>query len=237
MLNIQKITKSYGDVKAVSDLSFEARDGEITALLGTNGSGKSTTLKAIAGLIKSDAGGVRIDNIEVGSDPLGARRRIGFFPDQFGLYPRLTASEHIAYFARFHDLTGTDLSAAIAEISAMLAMEDILERRTDGFSQGQRMKVALARTLVHRPRNLILDEPMRGLDITSIQMLRGVMQQLRREGRAILYSSHVLSEVEQLSDRVVVIKKGQLVADGSPSELKVLTKSDDLESAFLALTN
>lgn len=237
MLEIQKIDKFYGDVEAVSQLSFSARDGEITALLGTNGSGKSTTLKAIAGLIEPTSGFVNVDEIRVSSDPLSARKRLGFFPDQFGLYPRLTSREHIAYFGRFHGLRGAALDEAINTASELLGMSDILDRRTEGFSQGQRMKVALARTLVHNPRNLILDEPMRGLDITSIRMLRGLMQTLQSDGRTILFSSHVLSEVDLLSDRVVLIDKGKLVADASPQELKKQAGCSSLENAFLILTN
>lgn len=233
MIIIENLVKTFGDVVAVNDASFTARDTEITTLLGANGSGKSTLMRAIAGLLEPDAGRVIVDKIHVAEKTLDARKKIGLFPDQFGLYPRLTAREHLEYYAKFHGLSGRALNDGIDEISSLLSMGDILNRRTEGFSQGQRMKVALGRTLIHKPKNLILDEPTRGLDVMNIRLLRNVLKSLRDQGRCILLSSHVMAEVQELSDRVVIINKGEITADGTPKTLIDEMNASDLEDAFI----
>jgi sodium transport system ATP-binding protein len=235
MIEILDLEKRFGKVVAVDGARFEARDGAITTLLGANGSGKTTTLSTAMALLKPDRGSVRVDGIDVASDAKAARRRIGWFPDAFGLYPRLTAREHVRYFGRLHGKGGAELEKAIDSIFAELEMGDIADRRTEGFSTGQRMKVALARAMVHAPQNLILDEPTRGLDIMSVRLLRATLRRLRAEGRAILMSSHVMAEVEDLSDHVVVISAGRVVGTGSPSELVRETGAPNLEEAFVSL--
>jgi len=235
MLHIDALVKRFGKVTAVNGVAFTARDGEITTLLGANGSGKTTSLRCLVGLLRPDGGTVAVDGIEVARDAAAARARIGWFPDAFGLYPRLTAREHLRYFARLHGLSGREMEMAIGAAIDELAMTDIADRRTEGFSTGQGMKVALARALVHRPRNLILDEPTRGLDVMSIRLLRDTLRRLRAEGRCILLSSHVMAEVAELSDRVVCIAGGRTVADGSPDELVARTGAATLEDAFVQL--
>jgi len=237
MIEVASLEKSFGKVQALRDASFTARDGQITTLLGANGSGKSTTMRAIAGLIRVDSGEARVDDINVAKETVKARKRLGIFPDQFGLYPRLTAREEISYFAGFHGLSGKRLRGALDEIVPLLGMEDIIDRRTTGFSQGQRMKVALARTLVHNPQNLMMDEPTRGLDVVNIRLLRKILQDRRDAGRCILLTSHVMAEVHELSDRVVVINKGEVVADATPDELIATTGAASLEDAFVSLIN
>ena len=235
MIEVQGLRKAFGAVKAVDGASFTAADGAITTLLGANGSGKTTTLSAAMGLLAPDAGGVRVDGLAVAADAKAARRRIGWFPDAFGLYPRLTAREHCRYFGQLHGMGGAPLEAAIGRVFAELDMEAIDARRTEGFSTGQRMKVALARAMVHSPRNLILDEPTRGLDIMSVRLLRETLRRRRAEGCCILMSSHVMAEVEDLSDKVVVISAGRVVGEGSPAELVARTGAPNLEEAFVAL--
>lgn len=236
MIEVQKIAKTYKDIHAVRDVSFSARDGEITTLLGANGSGKTTTLRCIAGLIKPTGGDAFIDQIAVSSNPIEARKRLGFVADEFGLYGRMTAREHLTYFAGFHNLLGTSAEAAAENTIQLLHMGEIADRRTEGFSLGERAKVALARALVYDPANIILDEPTRGLDVMSIRLLRGLLKELREDGRTILFSSHIMAEVEDLADRVVMITGGRVVADGAPSALKEQAKSHTLEDAFVALT-
>jgi sodium transport system ATP-binding protein len=235
MIEVEDLHKRFGKVVAVDGATFAAKDGAITTLLGANGSGKTTTLSAAMALLKPDAGTLKVDGIDVRADAKGARRRIGWFPDAFGLYPRLTAREHVRYFGRLHGKKGRDLEAAIQAIFDELDMGEIADRRTEGFSTGQRMKVALARAMVHAPQNLILDEPTRGLDIMSVRLLRATLRRLRAEGRAILMSSHVMAEVEDLSDHVVVISAGRVVGTGTPSELVEKTGAPNLEEAFVSL--
>jgi len=235
MISVENIEKNYDKVRAVDNASFTANDGEITTLLGANGSGKSTTMRAIAGLIKVDNGRAIVDDIHVEKHTVKARKRLGIFPDQFGLYPRLTAREEIAYFAGFHNLTGRAFRNALDEIVTLLSMEDIIDRRTKGFSQGQRMKVALARTLIHDPQNLMLDEPTRGLDVVNIRLLRKILLERKNAGRAILLTSHVMAEVQELSDRVVIINSGSVVADASPLDVIAQTGANNLEDAFVKL--
>ncbi|MFK8029765.1 MAG: ATP-binding cassette domain-containing protein [Gammaproteobacteria bacterium] len=237
MIELQKMHKSYGDVHAVNGLSLTANDGEITTLLGANGSGKSTTLRMLAGIIKPDGGQALVDSINVAAHPMKARRRLGMFGDQFGLYPRITAFEHLEYVGGFHGLSGKALKNSVAEISELLQMTDLLDRRTEGFSQGQRMKVALARTLVTKPQNLVLDEPTRGLDIMSMRLLRSVLKDLRDSGRCILLSSHVMADVEELSDKIVFLAAGQVVHTGSASELMAISGTASLEEAFISMIN
>ncbi len=236
MINVENIAKKFGDVVAVEDVSFSAKDGAITTLLGANGSGKSTTLRTVAALLMPDAGRCLVDGICVQDNPLKAQERLGIFPDQFGLYVRLTAREHLAYFAEMHGLTGKRLDTAIDEVVATLRMEDILDRRTEGFSQGQRMKVALARAIVHKPQNIVLDEPTRGLDVMSIRLLRQILVDLKDAGHCVLLSSHVMAEVEILSDHVVMIAGGKVCADGTPDALVAQAGEVNLEEAFVSLT-
>ena len=236
MITVKKIAKAFGEVQAVRDVSFTAGDGAITTLLGANGSGKTTTFRAISGLMKADGGSVTVDGIDVRANAQRAQERLGIFPDNFGLYTRLTTREHLKYYAELHGLTGAALDSAITEVVALLKMEDILDRRTEGFSQGQRMKVALARSIVHKPQNIVLDEPTRGLDVMSIRLLRRILLQLRDAGHCILLSSHVMAEVAALSDHVVMIADGVVCADGSTADLIAQSGKPNLEEAFVHLT-
>ncbi|WP_374763634.1 ABC transporter ATP-binding protein [Yunchengibacter salinarum] len=236
MIRVNGISKAFGAVQAVSDMHFTAADGAITTLLGANGSGKTTTLRAVSGLLTPDSGQVLVDGHVMATDTLAAQARLGVFPDNFGLYARLTTREHLAYFARLHGMGGSDLDAAIEHVVALLEISDIVDRRTEGFSSGQRMKVALARAIIHRPRNIVLDEPTRGLDVMSIRLLRRILSDLRDAGHCILLSSHVMAEVQRLSDHVVMMAAGRKCAEGSPDELVRESGEPDLEEAFVAFS-
>ena len=237
MIEVHDLHKSFatktGPVRAVQGVSFSARDGEITGLLGPNGAGKTTTLRMLYTLMTPDAGAVKVDGLDAAADPEAVRRRLGVLPDARGVYKRLTARENIAYFGRLHGMSDADIARRTAELSAALGMEDVLDRQAEGFSQGQRTKTAIARALVHDPRNVILDEPTNGLDVMTTRGLREFLRQLRGEGRCVIFSSHIMQEVAALCDRIVVIAKGTVMAAGTPDELRAQTGEDNLEDAFV----
>jgi sodium transport system ATP-binding protein len=235
MIFAEGVSKGYGRVTALNAATFAARDGEITALIGSNGSGKTTMLRATASLVDPDAGGIAIDGIDVRSDRVKALARLGFMPDGGGLYPLLTAREHVALFARLHGLAGRALHHAVTRALDAVGLTAIADRRARGFSAGERMRVALARTIVHRPKNLILDEPSRGLDLNGLRLLRTILETFRREGACVVLSSHVLSDVEALADNVVVLDDGKVKAIGAPAELLARTSATNLENAYFTI--
>lgn len=234
MIEVLHLRKRFGAVTALEDFSFRACDGVITGLLGANGAGKSTAMRIISGLLRQGAGEVRIDGtiIPAGSpDP-----RLGSLLDHSGLYPRLTVRENISYFASLYGLNAAESTKRIEGLLDTLGLRPIADRPVAGFSQGQRMKTALARALVHDPRNLILDEPTNGLDVPSIRSLRAMLKRLREDGVCLLYSSHVLEEVRELCDQVVIVARGRVVAQGSPHDICEQTNSPTLEEAYIKIT-
>ena len=224
-----------GKVTAVDSVSFEARDGEITGLLGPNGAGKTTTMRMLYTLMQPEAGRVLVDGIDVGRDANAVRRSLGVLPDARGVYKRLTARENIAYFGELHGLSATQVAERTRKLAAALQMEDVLDRQCEGFSQGQRTKTAIARALVHDPKNVILDEPTNGLDVMTTRGLREFLKQLRAEGRCVIFSSHIMQEVAALCDRIVIIANGRVMAEGTPEELRAKAGIDNLEDAFVRL--
>ena len=236
MIEARGLAKRFGSIAALRDVSFTAADGRITGLLGPNGAGKSTTLRILYTIIGADSGTALIDNEVVGRDSLDARARIGVLPHNAGLYNALTARENIQYFGRLQGLSARQARERAGELIKLLEIEDIAERRAKGYSQGQRLKTALARALVHEPRNLILDEPTNGLDVPSVRKLRSLLRTLKGAGHCILFSSHVMHEVATLCDDIVVIADGCVVAQGTPEALLARTGAADLEQAFLELT-
>jgi len=234
MIVLEGVKKSFGKVEALRGVSFEVGNGQITGLLGPNGAGKTTALRTIYGVITPDAGRVRVDGVDLATDRLDAQRRLGILPHAQGLYARLTAREHVLYFAELHGMARATAEARADSLVELLGMEEFADRRTEGFSQGQRVKVALARALVHDPHNVVLDEPTNGLDVAATRAVRALLLRLREEGRCVLFSSHVMQEVSALCDRVVVIARGQVVADGTPDELRRATGKESLEDAFVA---
>ena len=235
MIEVRDLQKAFGAVRAVGGVSFSARDGEITGLLGPNGAGKTTTLRMLYTLMKPDSGQVLVDGIDAAIDALAVRRRLGVLPDARGLYKRLSARENIDYFARLQGLDAPTRRARIDALIDALDMADVAERRTEGFSQGQRVKTAIARALVHDPRNVILDEPTNGLDVMATRAMRSFMHRLKDEGRCVLFSSHIMQEVGALCDRIVVIARGKVVADAAPDALREQTACANLEDAFVKI--
>ena len=235
MIEVHDVRKSFGAVQALGGVSFTARDGQITALLGPNGAGKTTLLRTLVGLLRRDHGSISVGGVDPEKDPMAVRRDIGFLTDQFGRFERLTTHEYLSYFGELNGMGGAPLSRRIEEVSELLGMDDILARRTKGFSQGQRIKVALARTLLHRPRHLLLDEPSRGLDVMSTRALRTALAALRADGCCVIMATHVMQEVIHLCEDVIVIARGHTVAQGSPDELCRRTGIANLEDAFVSL--
>ncbi len=237
MIEVDNLHKTFktrtGVVKAVDGVSFVARDGEITGLLGPNGAGKTTTLRMLYTLMQPDQGSVRVDGMDAIKEAEAVRRRLGVLPDARGVYKRLTARENIEYFGRLHGMNEAEIARRGNALIEALGMQDVAERQTEGFSQGQRTKTAIARALVHDPRNVILDEPTNGLDVMTTRAMRGFLRQLRAEGRCVIFSSHIMQEVAALCDRIVVIAKGKVMANGTPDELRAQTGEDNLEDAFV----
>jgi len=237
MIKAENLAKSFGEVKAVQAVSFEAENAQITGILGPNGAGKSTTLRMVYGLVRPDRGYAQLDGVRVDKYPRKILSLLGALPDAHGLYPRLTARENIKYFGQLHGLRGEELEDRIAELSKRLEMEAFINRSVAGFSQGQRMKVSIARALVHDPPNVILDEPTNGLDVMSTRAMRDLILSMKEEGRAILFSSHIMQEVSALCDRIVVIASGRSCFSGSVEELRDQSQTGSLEDAFVELIN
>jgi sodium transport system ATP-binding protein len=237
MIEAERLQKRFGPIAAVSGLSVRADDGAVTGLLGPNGAGKTTTLRMLYGVMSPDAGRITIDGVDAVAAPQEAQKRIGVLPDGYGLYPRLTAREHIHYCGELHGISGPRLRARAQELLELLEMTALADRRTAGFSHGERTKVALARALVHDPQNILLDEPTNGLDVMSTRAVRTIVRRLKDEGRCVLFSSHVMQEVSALCDSIVVIAHGRVVARGTPDDLRRHTGHDNLEDAFVAFAS
>ena len=235
MIRVDRLVKRFGDVTAVDGISFTAPAGAVTGLLGPNGAGKTTALRMLYGLMRPDEGSIEVDGVDAVANPQDAQARLGVLPDVSGLYPRLTAREHIEYYGELQGLTGRTLADRAEQLLKLLDMNGIADRRTAGFSHGERTKVALARALVHDPRNVLLDEPTNGLDVMSTRAVRDIIRRLRDDGRTVLFSSHVMQEVSALCDTIIVIARGKIVASGSPAELREQTGKENLEDAFVAL--
>lgn len=233
MIEVQDIRKAFGAVQALRGVSFAAPDAKITGLLGPNGAGKSTTLRVLYTLMRPDAGSARIDGYDVVDRALEVRKCIGVLPHNAGLYPRLTARENIEFFGQMSGLRGEQLKKRTRDVIDMLEIGAFAERRAKGFSQGQRTKVALARAMVHEPRNILLDEPTNGLDVMATRSLRALIRRLRDAGKCVLFSSHVMQEVAALCDEIVIISNGQVAASGTPDGIRAGTGEQNLEDAFV----
>ena len=242
MIQVQDLSKSFDNRLVVRSLSFTAPDGAITGLLGANGAGKTTTLRMICGVLQPESGSVTLDDAGADADaaatgdPLVPQRRLGALLDHMGIYPRLTVRENLAYFGMLRGMPPAVLAERVSQVLATLGLEAIADRRTAGFSQGERMKTALGRAILHAPKNLLLDEPTNGLDVPTVRSLRDLLRRWRDAGACVVFSSHVLEEVRALCDQVVIVDHGRLVAQGSPADLCRQTDSASLEDAFVKLT-
>ncbi len=235
MIKVRNLHKSFGDVKAVKGISFDVNDGEITGLLGPNGAGKTTTLRMLYSLLPPDEGEIRIDGLDPTKDAMAIKRTLGVVPDSRGLYTRMSARENIAYYGQLHGMSRADINARIEELTETLDMGDFIERRTEGFSQGQRVKVAIARAMIHKPQTVLLDEPSNGLDVMSTRALRRYILELKNAGHSVILSTHIMQEVAALCDRIIIIANGQIAADGTADDLLEKSGCDSLEDAFVKL--
>ena len=233
MIRVDNLSKHFGEVKAVDGISFTAKDGKITGLLGPNGAGKSTTLRMLYTVIKPDSGSASVEGFDVLKDSLKVRAHIGVLTHGSGIYERLSAAENIEYYGRLHGLHGITLTQRVDELAELLDMTDFIDRRAKGFSQGQKTKVALARALVHKPKNLLLDEPSNGLDVMATRGLRKVISKLKEAGHCVLFSSHVMQEVAALCDEIIIVSNGKIAAQGTPDYLRTQTGEQNLENAFV----
>jgi len=235
MIEVRSLCKSFGEINAVRNVTFTAENGKVTGLLGPNGAGKSTTLRILYGLLTQDSGDALIDGVEIKSDRLLAQRKIGVLPDSHGLYIRLTAREHIHYFGRLHGIDRNLLETRTNELIRLLNMESIADRRVEGFSQGERMKVCLARSLIHDPPNVLLDEPTNGLDVMTTRTVREIILELKQRDITVLFSSHLMHEVSRLCDHIIIVSEGSIVASGSTDKIRAAAQEDNLEDAFVKL--
>ena len=236
MIEVQGLKKRFGQVITANGVSFVASDGEVTGLLGPNGAGKTTSMRMIYGLAHPDSGSVWIDGRNCTGDPVEVAKRLGVLPDSRGLYPRLTAREHLRYFGELQGLSDFSLDRRVVEVIGWLEMEKIADRRVEGFSHGERVKVALGRALMHDPQNILMDEPSNGLDVMSTRVLRSLILRLKQQGKCVLFSSHVMQEVAAVCDRIIVVAGGRVVASGTPDEIVRNSSKSTLEDAFVALT-
>ncbi len=234
MIEVSDLHKSFGPIRAVAGLNFEAVDGRITGLIGPNGAGKTTTFRMIDGMLTPEKGRILVDGHDIVTDRLAAQRRLGILPDVRGLYPRLTGREHIRYYGSLRGMAGPGLEARIDELIARLGMAEFADRRTKGFSRGQQLKVALGRALLHQPRNLILDEPTNGLDVISSRAVRDLLREMRDAGHCILLSSHIMAEVSVLCDQIIIINNGRTIIEGTPDELRAHTGAEEMEDVFVS---
>ena len=235
MIEARSLAKRFGGVDAVREVTFTAPDGCITGLLGPNGAGKTTTLRMISTLVAPTRGTALVDGYDAAAQPIAVRSRVGMLSDARGLYARLTARENIGYYGELRGIARRDIEASIDRLAEWLDLRPLLDRRVDGFSQGERMKVAIARALVHDPPNVVLDEPTNGLDVMTTRALREVVRRLREAGKCVLFSSHVMQEVSHLCDAIVIVARGAVVASGSASDLLAASGRDNLEDAFVHL--
>ncbi|OHC74256.1 MAG: ABC transporter [Rhodospirillales bacterium RIFCSPLOWO2_12_FULL_58_28] len=236
MIEVTALRKSFKSVAALDGVDFTARNGEVTGLIGPNGAGKTTALRIIYTVMRPDSGNARVDGFDVVADRRSVQQRIGVLPDSRGLYPRLTAREHVRYYGRLHGLDGAELENRIDKLVETLGLGEFADRRAKGFSKGQARKVALARALVHEPPNLLLDEPTNGLDIASSRAVHRLIRNIRDQGRCVLFCSHIMREVAAICDRIVIIAHGKIAACGTPAELLEQTGKPDLEEMFLDVT-
>lgn len=240
MIEARNLTKLFrdkkrGEIHAVDDVSFTCEPGRIYGLLGANGAGKTTTLRMLATLLAPSAGGAAVAGFDVAREPAQVRARVGFLAASTALYGRLTARETIAYFGRLNGLPDARIQARTAQLAEELDMGEFLDRRVEGFSTGMKQKTSIARTLVHDPAVLILDEPTLGLDVMAARGIMRFVRECRARGKTVIYSTHIMSEVEKLCDRVGIIHGGRLLAEGTLEELRARHGEQDLEEIFVKI--
>lgn len=236
MIEIKELSKHFKKVKAVDSISFKVNKGEIVGLLGENGAGKTTTLRMLATMLKPTSGTANICGFDIVKEPSKVRGEIGIlFGGEVGLYDRLTGRENISYFAELNGMSKDEAAKSIEYLIKMLDMGEYIDRRVGKFSRGMKQKIAIARSIVHEPSVMFFDEPTMGLDVTAAKIVQDFILKCKEQGKAIIFSSHTMSEVEKLCDRIVIIHKGSIVAEGTVDSFKAKYNNDDMEDIFMEL--
>jgi sodium transport system ATP-binding protein len=236
MIEVINLTKQFKDVKAVDNLNFSIKEGEIVGLLGENGAGKTTTLRMISTMIKCTSGTVKVSGFDIHKEPSKVRSEIGIlFGGEVGLYDRLTARENVRYFAELNGMDKNEADKSIEKLRERLEMKEFMDRRVGKFSRGMKQKVAIARSIVHEPKVILLDEPTAGLDVTASRLIHDFIKNCKKENKAIVFSSHSMQEVEKLCDRIIIIHKGKMLEQGTINELKEKYNNEDMEEIFMSL--
>ncbi|CAN5606046.1 ATP-binding cassette domain-containing protein [soil metagenome] len=233
MIVFEELTKTYGELRAVNGLSFSVRPGEVYALLGANGAGKTTALRCLATLLTPTSGVASVDGYDSAEQPLEVRRRLGFLAASMGLYERLSAREFLLYFASLQGMQGEPARARVEELVELFDITAFADRLCGKLSTGQRQRVSIARAVVHDPPALVLDEPTLGLDVLSGEAIYRFIDEARARGRAVLFSTHQMPEVELLADRVGILAGGRLVVEGTIDEVVAWSGEKNLTRAFL----
>ncbi len=235
-LTLDKVVFGYGATEVLHEISFSLNRGEVVGLLGPNGAGKSTTIKIIAGILAPNSGSVRVCGLNLPEQAIEVKQRIGYVPEAAGLFESLTGQEFLELIGRLHDIEEGTLQARIAGVLETFGLSDDRSSRLDTYSKGMRQKILLSSALLHNPELILLDEPLSGLDVNAAILVKDLIAALAADGKTILYSSHVLDVVERVCDRVMIIHKGNLIANGTPDSLKASTGQSTLEDVFRHLT-
>jgi sodium transport system ATP-binding protein len=236
MIEVINLSKEFKNMKAVDNISFKVQNGEIVGLLGENGAGKTTTLRMLATMLKATSGTAKINGFDIVMDSQKVRGEVGIlFGGEVGLYDRLTARENIRYFSQLNGINKEKTEKSIEYLVKILEMGEYIDRRVGKFSRGMKQKVAIARSIVHEPTVMLFDEPTAGLDITAARIVQDFIMKCKQDNRAIIFSSHSMTEVEKLCDRIVIIHKGRLLEEGTVEALKNKYKSNDMEEIFMLL--
>lgn len=241
MIKVENLSKVFpqkeGELFAVKELSFQAENGEIVVLLGVNGAGKTTTMRMLSTVLKPSSGSATVEGFDIVEDAQQVRARLGFLSGDTGLYSRLTAREIITYFARLYDVPDAVIKKRIIELSDVLDMADFLDKKMDLLSTGMKQKVSIARSIIHDPPVMILDEPTAGLDILTARNIVDFIHKCKEEGKCVLFSTHIMREAERIADRIVMIHNGQLLAEGTWDQFKQETGLRDLDDIFVYFVN
>ncbi|MBE6067566.1 MAG: ATP-binding cassette domain-containing protein [Clostridium lundense] len=236
MIEVNNLSKQFKNIKAVDNVNFKVNKGEILGLLGENGAGKTTTLRMIATMLRPTSGDAVIEGYSITKEPSKVRGEIGIlFGGEVGLYDRLTARENMMYFARLNGMTDEEAKESIENLTSMLQMQEFIDRRVGKFSRGMKQKVAIARSIVHKPSVMLFDEPTIGLDVTASKIVQDFILSCKAENKSIIFSSHSMREVEKLCDRIIIIHKGKLIEEGTVEELKKKYNNEDMEEIFISL--
>ncbi|MTK13433.1 MAG: ATP-binding cassette domain-containing protein [Clostridiaceae bacterium] len=236
MIKVQSLTKTFKEVSAVNNISFEVNNGEIVGLLGENGAGKTTTLRMLATMLKPTSGTALINNYDVNKDSEMVRGEIGIlFGGEVGLYDRLTGRENIRYFAELNGMSKEETEKSIEYLAENLEMKEYLDRRVGKFSRGMKQKISIARSIVHNPSVVLFDEPTSGLDVTAARIVQDFIKKCKSDNKAVIFSSHSMSEVEKLCDRIIIIHKGKIIEIGTITSLKSKYNNNDMEEIFMKL--